>query len=586
MAGLWGRAMGAEFKAKGANCQLGPGLNVARVPQGGRNFEYMSGEDPLLGSMLVGPAVQGIQSNGVIATAKHYILNNQEWCRGNMSADVDERTIMEIYHPPFEAAVKAGVGSIMCGYNRINGVYTCENEQTLDKHLRKFDGFDGFVMSDWGGTHSTGLAARTGLDMEMPGGTWFTPAKLDAALASGALTSDVIDTQATRILTAMYRVGIMDTPQPTGNSAVNATSEAHAALAQHLAEQAAVLLKNDQSLLPLRGKKGATIAVIGAAADCNATTPSVPNWGWAPSVGCLSSGGGSGSVAASYVTPILAAIQQQAAAAGMRVVYSSGQDARSAGRLAAAAEVAVVVVGTTSGESADRNGTSLPADQLEYLRAVARAQTKTVVVAMSPGSMTMDWADEVASVLCFFMPGQGQGGAVARVLFGDVNPSGKTPVTMPRTDNEMGFTASMYPGLDEHGNPVPSDCNWSPTNQWPVPHAVYSEKLLVGYRWYTAHPEVQPAFHFGSGLSYTTFAYSGARVTSSTPHGNHTIVITLTNTGNVEGAEVAQVYLKFPVRSHNKFQQSDFTWWISSQRCGRLKQRNLHCSSRALARSS
>ena len=156
-----------------------------------------------------------------------------------------------------------------------------------------------------GATHSTGLAARTGLDMEMPGGTWFTTAKLDAAVASGAVTPDVIDTQVTRILTSMYRVGIMDTPQPTGQSAVNATSEAHAALAQHLAEQAAVLLKNFGGLLPLRRKKGTTIAVIGAAADCNATAPTVPNWGWAPSVRCINSGGGSGSVAASYVTPIL-----------------------------------------------------------------------------------------------------------------------------------------------------------------------------------------------------------------------------------------------------------------------------------------
>ena len=207
-----------------------------------------------------------------------------------------------------------------------------------------------------------------------------------------------------------------------------------------------------------------------------------------------------------------------------------------------------------SGESADRNGTSLPGDQLEYLRAAAHAQTKTVVVAMSPGSLTMDWANEAASVLCFFMPGQGQGGAVARVLFGDVNPSGKLPVTMPRKENEMGFTAAMYPGLDEHGKPVPADCNWSPTNQWPILHTVYSEKLLVGYRWYTAHPEVKPAFHFGSGLSYTTFAYSDARVTSSRPHGNHTIAFTLANTGDVEGAEVAQVYLKFPVRILNTIQ--------------------------------
>lgn len=437
-----------------------------------------------------------------------------------------------------------------------------------------------------GATHSTGLAARMGLDMEMPGGTWFTTAKLNASLAAGELTADVIDTQATRILTAMYRVGIMDTPQPTGNSAVNATSDAHAALAQHLAEQAATLLQNKNGILPLNCKNGTTIAVIGAAADCNATAPTVPSWGWAPSVGCINSGGGSGSVAASHVTPILAAVQQRAAADGGRVTYSSGQDARSAGRLAAAADVAVVVVGTTSGESADRNSTSLPADQLDYLRAVARAQTKTIVVTMSPGSTTMDWKDEVACVLCFFMPGQGQGGAVARVLFGDVNPSGKTPVTMPRKDNEMGFTPSMYPGLDKDGKPVPADCNWSPTNQWPIPHAVYSEKLLVGYRWYTAHPEVQPAFHFGTGLSYTTFAYSGARVTSSTPHGNHTVVITCTNTGDVEGAETAQVYLKFPVRMHNNGQKPfcECHWLQHAVKVerhvmrGRRKPRNLRCS--------
>eukprot|EP01047_Picozoa_sp_COSAG01_P046257 COSAG01_NODE_4328_length_5129_cov_15.312724_4_plen_241_part_00 len=169
---------------------------------------------------------------------------------------------------------------------------------------------------------------------------------------------------------------------------------------------------------------------------------------------------------------------------------------------------------------------------------------------MASGAVTMDWADDVSSILCLFMPGQGQGGAVARILFGDVNPSGKTPVTMPRRENEMNMTTAMYPGLDEHGRPVPSDCNWAPSNRWPVPHAIYSEKLLVGYRWYTAHAEVQPAFAFGSGLSFTTFAYSNARVgrllAPTAAQRSHTITVSLTNTGAVAGAEVAQLYLRFP----------------------------------------
>jgi beta-glucosidase len=257
--------------------------------------------------------------------------------------------------------------------------------------------------------------------MEMPGQSWFTPEKFAAALAAKSITQETINTQVTRVLTAMYRVGIMDTTQPTGSAAVNATSAKHAALAQHLAEQAATLLRNEAELLPLR--RNANIAVIGAAADCNATAPTVPNWGWAPSVGCINSGGGSGSVAASRVTPILSAIRSHAAG---KVSYSSGRDLDEAVRVAREAEVAVVVVGTTSGESSDRNGTSLPADQLAYLKAATAAQKKTVVVVMTPGAMTMDWAEAVGAIVCFFMPGQGQGESVARVLYGDVNPSGKT----------------------------------------------------------------------------------------------------------------------------------------------------------------
>ena len=430
----------------------------------------------------------------------------------------------------------------------MNGVYACENAETLHTHLREWDQFEGFVMSDWGGAHSTASASRTGLDVEMPGGAWFTPAKLDAALASGSLTQAAVDTQVTRVLTSMYAVGIMDVPQPTGSSAANATSPAHAALAQHLAEQAATLLRNERATLPLHDAAATTVAVIGAAADCNASAPVSPSWGWAPSVGCINSGGGSGSVAAPYVTPILAAIRHRSAGV---ITYDSGAVPAKAAATAAAADVAVVVVGTTSGESVDRNGTSLPAQQLAYLKAVAASQPNTVVVVMAPGAVTMDWADTVASVVCFFMPGEAQGDAVARVLYGDVNPSGKTPVTMPRVENEMGLTPQQYPGLDQHGKPVPAACG----PDYPIPHATYSERLLVGYRWYTAHPATTPAFSFGTGLSYTTFAYgrtaiatvaSAADGASGGTTANRTLTFALTNTGRVAGAEVAQLYLAFP----------------------------------------
>jgi beta-glucosidase len=458
--------------------------------------------------------------------------------------------------------------------------------------LKTWDKFEGFVMSDWGGTHSTSMAATNGLDMEMPGGGFYTADKFDAALAGGRLKQATIDDMATRVLTTMYAVGIFDTPQPTGSSAVNATSVAHAALAQHLAEQAAVLLRNEKvagnaaPLLPLqlKGSNKYTVAVIGAAANCTAPTPTTPNWGWPPSAGCLNSGGGSGSVDASYVMPVLAAIQLRHASAGSDggdsrdnresgdsgdsresgdtsergesrdvsdgVSYDDGMDSARAAKVAAAADVAVVVVGISSGESADRNGTSLPTAQLAYLRAVAAAQPNTVVVLTAPGSVTMDWADAVPSVVCFFMPGQGYGAAVARVIYGDVNPSGKTPVTMPRTENEMGLTPSQYPGLDGTGHTVPSSCG--PKDG--IPHAVYSEKLNVGYRWYNSHPDVKPAFAFGTGLSYTSFGYSAlahstvraADSDGASDAANHTISFNVTNTGDVAGAEVAMLFLTFP----------------------------------------
>lgn len=439
----------------------------------------------------MGPAINGIQSNGVIANAKHYILNNQEDHRGNMSSNIDERTLMEIYHPPFKAAVEAGVGSFMCGYNKINGDWACENDATL-KRLRDVDGFKGFVMSDWGGTHSTEAAVHAGLDQEMPGGGFFTQEKLKGAVKNGTVAESEIDGMATHILTAMYAVGIMDTPQPTGLPDANATSAKHALLAQHLAEQAAVLLKNDRGILPL--KEGASVAVIGAAANCEAPTPSF-GFGWPATIGCINSGGGSGGVAPAGVVSVKDALQQRQP----YVRYANGSDTEHAAAYARVADVAIVVVGVTSSEGTDRGSLELPSDQLAYLHAVAAAQPNTIVLVMTPGSLVMDWASSVPAIMCFFLPGQAQGAAAARLLYGDVNPSGRLPVTMPMADNELGFTKEQYPGI--------AFADGLQTN--------YSEKLEVGYRWYLAH-DVKPAFSFGSGLSYTTFNYSDLHVQHGT----------------------------------------------------------------------
>jgi beta-glucosidase len=255
--------MGEEFVGKGANVQLGPGVNVARVPVNGRNFEYISGEDPFLGSVMLPAAVQGIQSQGVIANMKHYINNNQETNRGNVSADLDERTRMEMYATPFGAAAEAGVLSVMCSYNRINVVWSCENNVTLNDELKGVYEFGGWVMSDWGATHSTVGSALAGLDQEMPDDQFFGSALLDA-IQTGQVPPSNLDNKVLRILTAMYAAGLFDVPN-TGSITNNVTSVAHNELARNLSAQAMVLLQNF-GVLPLNSETVGTVAIIGSAA--------------------------------------------------------------------------------------------------------------------------------------------------------------------------------------------------------------------------------------------------------------------------------------------------------------------------------
>ena len=513
----WGAGMGKEFKAKGSNVQLGPGLCVARVPRNGRNFEYISGEDPYLGYRLAKSAILGIQAQGVIANAKHWVLNNQETNRLAVYAMASERVRFEIYYPPFEGAIEAKVGSFMCSYNKVAGdKWSCEDPETLGGDLKGRLGFQGFVMSDWGATHSTSIAA--GLDMEMPGAAFMNGSQLEAAIAKGLATPDNVRDSAVRILAPMFAVGVMDAPDGTWSYkkiAANVTTAASSASARHLSAVSTVLLKN-AGILPLATTGLRNIAVIGFAAGDNAVVHA----------------GGSGSVAPSSVVAPLDGIRA-AAGAGSAIHYHNGSNVTSAATLASTSDVAIVFVQTLSSEGADRASLSIDDGcagdchrQNALVRAVASANAKTVVVLTCPGAVLTPWRHEVGALLTNFMPGQEAGNAIADVLFGKVNPSGKLPLTFPASSKEVAFTPQQWPGWPDPESPTFAD---------------YSEGLLVGYRYYDAHG-LEPAFAFGHGLSYSTFRYSDLEIDA----GALTVRFRLTNQSPRAGAEVAQLYLTFP----------------------------------------
>eukprot|EP00755_Sulcionema_specki_P016436 Sspe_Gene.10360::Locus_3458_Transcript_1_1_Confidence_1.000_Length_2315::g.10360::m.10360/K05349/bglX; beta-glucosidase len=517
--GAWGDGMGKEFWGKGANVQLGPGLCLARVPRNGRNFEYLSGEDPFLGYSLVQPVITAIQRHGVVANAKHWVNNNQETDRTTVSEDVDERTQFEMYYPPFEGAVEAGVGSVMCSYNKIRGTYSCENPETLARDLKERLGFKGWVMSDWGATHSTSI--NEGLDQEMPGSTYM-GAALKAKVESGAVSMAKLNDSVVRVLTPLFALGVFDNPNP--NSITNnVTSAAHNTLARTLSAKSTVLLKNDNDVLPLPTTGNTTVAIIGS----QAVSPVVH-------------GGGSGQVVPYYTAAPLDSIlaklgisgckggckEKVCSSSGVCITYNDGSDPAKAAAAAQAADVALVFASTTSSEGSDRKSLSLDQDSL--VQAVAAQKTPTVVVAVTPGAILTPWRHQVSAILVPFMPGQEYGNAITDILFGDVAPSARLPLTFPNSENEVGFTPQEYPGVALHAN--------------------YSEKLLVGYRWYTHH-KITPAFPFGHGLSYTTFAYRNLMISS------RTVSFTLVNTGKRSGVETPQLYLGFPASAGEPLRQ-------------------------------
>ena len=450
----WAAAMADEFVSKGSNMNLSPGLGIARVPTAGRNFEYLCGEDPILGAMLGSEVVRGIQSKGIIANAKHFVNNEIERNRRTVSSTVNEKIRFQLYYPPFQAAIDAGVLSIMCSYNLINGKHACENEVTLNE-LRNIMGFKGFVISDWLATHSTVASLSAGLDQELPTGIYFSGAALQSALLIDEIRESQIDTSVLRILTSMYSIGLFDKSEDSvkGDPLADVTSAEHSALAREIAAKSIVLLKNSKNLLPLNKSKLRKIGVFG-----DETTVS---------------GGGSGHVTPGHDHIVTATEGIKGALIGYNVTveyFKIPQDVhKSDGLIIASAfatqcDIVIVVVATNSGEGNDRISLELDPGFDDLVAALYLANANTIVAVNTPGAVLLPWSDIVSTILICWMPGEEAGNGLADILFNNINPSARLPITLPNKNNEMEFTKEQYPGV---GNP---------------PVATYAEGLLIGYR--------------------------------------------------------------------------------------------------------
>lgn len=531
-AAKYGQVIGKELSAYGINVNLGGNINlIGREPRDGRTFET-KGEDPLLAGMITAAHLKAIQSQYVIAGMKHFSFNDQETGRATMNALIDDRSARETDLLAFEvAATNSNVQSVMCSYNLVNGTWSCENPYLLNQVLKGDLAFPGFVMSDWDATHSTVNAANNGLDQEQPDSNYF--GSLQTAVQNGSVPMSRLNDMVQRILRAMYADGLFDHPQ----TIQPIDSAGDAAIAQEMEEQGAVLLENN-GLLPL-STGVSSIAVIGSHADIgvlsgggsaqvtpvggaalNEGKPAVPGWSsviWDPS-------------------PPLAAIKS--AAPGANVQYNDGTNSSTAASLAASSSVAVVFVSQWASEGMDLpslNFTDVihspPINQDSLVAAVAAANPKTVVVLENGGAQVMPWLGSVAAVLEAWYPGQSGGPAIANLLFGNVNPSGKLPMTFPASVSQLPRPVIAPPP--------------DPSTPFPVDYTV--DGFNVGYKWFDAQ-NLRPLFPFGFGLSYTTFSITNAQLNATTSGNDPSFQVTfdLTNTGARTGAEVAQVYLGLP----------------------------------------
>jgi beta-glucosidase len=539
----YGVAIGEEAHYRKKDVLLGPGVNIYRTPMNGRNFEYM-GEDPFLASIMVVPYIKGVQSNGVAACVKHYALNDQEKWRGHINVKVSDRALYEIYLPPFKSAVVEGKAwSIMGAYNKYKGQHCCHNEILLNKILKTDWAFDGAVITDWGGTHNTKEAALNGLDIEM--GTWtdgLTKNKKAAydfyylarpfreLVKSGEINIEVLNDKVRRILRLMYRTN-MNNSKPLGSQ----NSPEHHKVARNIANEGIVLLKNEGNLFPINPDKKITIAVIGE----NATKP-------------MTLGGGSSELKAQYEISPLDGITKRFTNA--KVVHSigyasttmqwrkeipSGLNAdsliKAACNIASNADIVLFVGGLNKNfmqdsEGGDRKQYGLPYTQAKVISELKKVNPNLAVILISGNAVEMPWLADVKAVLQAWYLGSDAGYAIADILSGDVNPSGKLPFTFPvklEDNGAISFGKSSYPGDSIN--------------------VEYKEGILVGYRWHDTK-KIKPQFAFGYGLSYTNFSISNVKSDKKEYSAGEKIKLScqVNNTGNMAGSEVVQVYIGKP----------------------------------------
>jgi beta-glucosidase len=538
LAEQYGALIGRELRAQGYNMTLGGGVNLAREPRNGRTFEYM-GEDPILAGTMVGHMMKAEQGQHVIGDIKHYALNDQESGRNAVNVNVDERAMRETDLLAFQIGLReSNAAAVMCSYNRVNGDYACENKHLLTDILKKDWNFPGFVVSDWQATHSTAKASAAGLDHEEPGEIFYGPAMKKAA-QSGQVQMAEVDEHVRRILRSMFVSGVVD--DPPQKSVVDVVGGFQ--VAQRSAEQSIVLLKNEDAQLPLNASAMHNVAVIGAHSD----------------VGMISGGGSAqvdppggnailppGKGQTRWLEPMwfptspLKAIREKLPHANVQ--YDPGTDPSAAAALAKSVEVAIVFAYQWESEDMDLESLSLPEHQDELIAKVAAANPHTVVVLETGSPATMPWARQVNAILEAWYAGSKGADAVANVLFGEVNPSAKLPITFPLSDADLPHPTIVKP-------PVASTTKSGDPDAWkkiapglPPFQISYDEGLKVGYKWYDAEKKTV-LFPFGHGLSYTTYSYSNLKVDDGK---KIRASFTLQNTGTREGSEIAEVYASLP----------------------------------------
>ena len=525
----YGALIGRELRAQGYNMSLGGGVNLTREPRNGRTFEYM-GEDPVLAGTLVGNRIKCEQAQHVIGHIKHFVLNDQESGRNEVDVHIDRRSLRESDALAFEIGIEIGQpGAVMCSYNLLNGEYACQNKYLLTDLLKNDWHFKGFVISDWNATHSTVESSAAGLDNEQPLGHLYGD-KFKAALQAGQIPPSQLDDHVRRLLRSEFADGVIDHPVQKSMIDVEAGFET----SRSIAEQSIVLLKNASRALPLDGKAIRSIAIIGEKADTS-----------------MISGGGSAQVDPPgpppkwlqhvwFPTSPLKAVRAKAPNA--KVTFDAGADPAKAAAVAKQADVAIVFVHQWLSEDMDLPSLSLPNNQDQIIEQVASANSHTIVVLESGTAVTMPWLDKVAGVLEAWYAGNKGADAVANILFGDVNPSAKLPMTFPKSEQDLPHPTLVKPPHIAN----PPDTFNHPELARTTFSVRYDEGVKVGYKWYDA--EKKPVlFPFGFGLSYTTYSYSNLKVA---PGKETRVTFSVKNAGNRAGEEIAEVYAALPASAN------------------------------------